>query len=110
MQETKSFMSEPDVSVVIITWKMKPMLRALLRSIYHHSKDIRFETIVVDNGSSDGTIEMVKDELPDVCIISNMQNRGIAPARNQAYLVAKGRYILSIDADMIFQDNTLYRT
>lgn len=96
-----------DVSVVIISWNMKPMLRDLLFSIYERSEGVRYEVIVVDNASADGTAEMVTAEFPNVRLVRNTENRGVAPARNQAYKLATARYIMSIDADMLLTENSL---
>jgi N-acetylglucosaminyl-diphospho-decaprenol L-rhamnosyltransferase len=100
-------MSAPDLSIIIITWKMRAMLESLLDSIYTYTKDIQYEIVVVDNHSQDGTVEMLKRRFPNVRLIENEENRGVAFARNQAFRVATGRYVLTLDADMQLVENSL---
>ncbi|MCX7611157.1 MAG: glycosyltransferase family 2 protein [Ignavibacterium sp.] len=96
-----------DVSVVIISWKMRDLLNKCLETLYYCTKEINFEVIVIDNDSQDGTYEMVKNNFPQVRLIKNSENRGVAPARNQGIKETKGKYILILDADMEFIDNSI---
>ena len=96
-----------DLSIVIITWKMKELVIALLRSIKEHTKGLSYEFIVVDNHSKDGTVELIQSEFPTVLLIKNSSNRGVSAARNQAFKVAQGRYIQLLDADMLLVENSL---
>lgn len=97
----------PDVSVVLISWKMRDMLHRMLSSLMDHSRSVRIEVICVDNGSADGTAEMVQQEFPSVRLIRNAENRGVAPARNQAIALAKGRFVAILDADMELVEDAL---
>ncbi len=65
------------------------------------------EIIVIDNGSSDGTIEMLSNEFPHVNIIRNQNNIGVARARNQGIRAAGGDYILMLDSDTEIKNNAL---
>lgn len=96
-----------DVSVVIISWKMRDLLWKCLLTIYQFTKEINFEVIVVDNHSQDGTSEMIEKEFQQVKLIKNSENRGVAPARNQGIKETKGKYILILDADMELIDNSI---
>jgi GT2 family glycosyltransferase len=96
-----------DCSIVIISWKMCGMLRAMLNSIVQHTKDCSYELIIVDNHSEDGTAEMVRTEFPSARLIENPVNRGVAPSRNQALPLARGRYVLILDADMLLVENSI---
>jgi len=87
-----------DLSVVIATWNARELLKDCLRSIYEHTSRVEFEIIVVDNASTDSTLDMLA-AFPEVVVIENQINRGVAPARNQGLQVAMGRYILLLDAD-----------
>jgi N-acetylglucosaminyl-diphospho-decaprenol L-rhamnosyltransferase len=97
----------PDLTVIIISWKMKAMLHELLCSITQHTSGIAYEVIVVDNHSGDGTSEMIRKEFPSAILIENSRNRGVAPARNQALSRANGRYVLLLDADMLLVENSI---
>jgi len=96
-----------DVSIVIITWKMKNLLFALLNSLKAYSFGFCYELIIVDNFSNDGTIEMIEKQFPEAILIKNNENKGVAPARNKGIQIAKGRYILILDADMEFVENSI---
>jgi GT2 family glycosyltransferase len=96
-----------DVSVILITYRMKDMLRALLESIREHTSGISTEIILVDNCSADGTVEMIRADFPGIRLIENDRNRGVAPARNQGLAVACGRYVVTLDADMVLTGNAL---
>ncbi len=96
-----------DLSVVIISWRMKSMLEDMLNSIKEYTKGITYELIVVDNNSQDGTSEMVRRAFPEAILIVNQENCGVAPSRNQAFPIAKGRYVITLDADMLLVENSL---
>jgi len=96
-----------DVSIVIISWKMKDLLRDCLASIYKHTNNIVFEVLLVDNNSQDGTHEMVAKKFPEVRIIRNSVNKGVAPARKQGMKLTTGKYILILDADTELIENSL---
>ena len=91
---------EYNVSIIIITWKMRDLLQKCLSSIYEYTKGISFELIVIDNFSNDGTIGMIEQNFPDIKLIKNKENKGVAPARNLGMKIAQGKYILILDADM----------
>jgi N-acetylglucosaminyl-diphospho-decaprenol L-rhamnosyltransferase len=89
-----------DLSIVIITWKMKNLLKSCLDSIYKYTKGVKFEIILIDNKSDDGTVEMIEKDFPEIRLVKNESNRGVAPARNQGLGLVKGKYILILDADI----------
>lgn len=68
---------------------------------------IRFEVIVIDNNSQDGTRELIESDYKEIILIKNSRNRGVAPARNQGIKIAKGKYILILDADMELRENSI---
>jgi len=96
-----------DVSVIIVNWNTKELLKKCLASVYEQKKNINYEVIAVDNGSTDGSVEMVKDEFPEVSIIENSKNRGFAAANNQGIKIAKGRYVLLLNSDTVVLDNAV---
>jgi len=89
----------PEVSITIITWNSRQLLQDCLESIYAGTRKVDFEVIVVDNGSRDDTVEMLRQCFPKVRLIENAANRGVAPARNQALRIARGDFVLILDAD-----------
>ena len=89
-----------DLSITIITWNCKSFVEKCLGGIFNKVNGVKFEVIVVDNNSTDGTKDMIKKRFPETSlIIENNVNKGVARARNQAIRASKGRYILLLDAD-----------
>lgn len=88
-----------DLSVVIVNWNVRDLLRGCLRSLYDGTQGLTFEIFVVDNGSADGSSEMVRREFPYVHLIPNAVNVGFARASNQAIRRSRGRYILLLNPD-----------
>src|SRR5690242_6279181 len=85
------------ISVVIVNWNRKELLRACLGSLAAQ-RNVHFETIVVDNGSTDGSAEMAAREF-DVQVICNAENRGFCAANNQGIAAARGELIALLNND-----------
>jgi GT2 family glycosyltransferase len=99
-----------DISIIIVNWNTRDLLEQCLKSIKDSvSKDIRYEVIVVDNGSSDGSAEMIRDIFPSVQIIKNNANYGYVYANNQGASVSKGRYLLLLNSDTLVLDDGIKR-
>ncbi len=94
-----------DLSIIIVSWNVEEKLKENLKSLYQSDKLVTFEVFVVDNNSSDNTLEMIKVNFPEVKIIANKENLGFARANNQAIKFSKGRHILLLNPDMrVFPD------
>lgn len=98
-----------DVSILIVNWNTREMTCDCLRSIYEQTREIRFEVILVDNASSDGSAEAIGRRYPQVTLIANHENRGFAAANNQAMAVATGRYVLLLNPDTIVLDGAIQK-
>ncbi|MFC2085251.1 glycosyltransferase family 2 protein [Bacteroidota bacterium] len=98
-----------DVSVIIVNYNALKLLRNCLKSIYTHTKGLKFEVIVIDNNSTDGDVGDLKEEFNELIIIKNDNNVGFGPANNQGIQIAKGKYILFLNNDTYFIENTLYK-
>jgi GT2 family glycosyltransferase len=96
-----------DISIVIVSYKVRDYLRNCLESIIRHSDPLRVEIIVVDNRSEDGTCEMVRTEFPTVKLIANDENSGFSKANNQGIKKSAGRYVLLLNPDTLLWENTL---
>jgi len=96
-----------DLSISIVNWNNKDFLKRCLDSIYSETEGIKYEVIVADNNSSDGSVEMLRCDFPDVRVISNLENKGYAKANNEIIKVSKGRYILILNPDTLILDNAL---
>jgi len=99
-----------DVSIIIVNWNTRDILRGCLDSIYKQTQGIDFEMTVVDNASSDGSAEMVRQDFPQVTLIANSENLGFAAANNQGMQAAKGRYILLLNPDTIILDGAIQKS
>ena len=90
-----------DISIIIVNWNTRQLLRNCILSIYENVNGLRYEIIVIDNGSSDNSANMVKKIFADVKLIVNKENRGFASANNQGILAAQGRYVLLLNSDTV---------
>ena len=88
-----------DLSIIIVNWNTRGLLRKCLRSIYNNTKKLTFEVFVIDNASRDGSVEMVKKEFPQARLARNKENLGFARGNNQGFLQTKGKYVLVLNPD-----------
>ncbi len=103
-------MAGVDVTVVIVSWNTRDILRDCLASVYAQTRNVSIEVVVIDNASADGSAQMVRGEFPRVRLIQNTDNRGFADANNQGMRVAMGRYVLLLNSDTIVLDGAIDRT
>jgi GT2 family glycosyltransferase len=102
-------LSELDVSVVIVSWNTRDILRNCLRSVFEQTREVSFDVCVVDNNSHDGSSEMVRAEFPEVKLIANAENRGFAAACNQGMRIAQARYVLLLNPDTVILEDAISR-
>jgi GT2 family glycosyltransferase len=88
-----------DLSILIVNYDTVGILRECLASIYQHPPSLCFEVLVVDNGSPDGSGQMVRQEFPQVRLLSLGENTGFARANNLALQQARGRLLLLLNSD-----------
>ncbi len=88
-----------DLSIVIVNWNGRSFLTRCLQSLQAACAGVSTETWLVDNGSNDGSLDLVRKEFPDVCLIANASNAGFARANNQAAERVRGRYLLLLNPD-----------
>ena len=89
---------QPDVSVVIVTWNGRPHLDTCLPSV-EAQRDVGVETIVVDNGSTDGTADYVRSRYPWVKLVPLTANLGFAGGNNAGVREARGRFVAFLNND-----------
>src|SRR5262249_60466235 len=97
--QTSAAAGPSDFTVGIATWNCRDRLRACLESLHAQPQGVRLETVVVDNGSTDGAADMVARDFPEVVLVRNAANRGFAAANNQAAGRARGRYLFFLHND-----------
>lgn len=90
-----------DLSISTVNWNTRDILRECLKSIYDTVHNLDFEVTIVDNGSSDGSKEMVENEFSRVKLIINNANRGDSVGNNQAIKISKGEFILLLNSDTV---------
>ena len=93
------------VSIIIVNYNTCDFLKNCLNSIIEQTKDIEYEILVSDNGSTDGSLEMLEKEFPTVRVIANVQNLGFGAANNRALEAAKGKYIFYLNSDTVLLNN-----
>ena len=96
-----------DISIIVVSFNTKDLLLDCLASIFETIKGISFEVWVVDNSSTDGTVEAIKERYPAIKIIRNMENLGFAAANNQAFRQMNGDYALLLNTDTVLTNGSV---
>jgi len=96
-----------DLSICTVSWNVKKLLKECIESVWSNTKNILFEMTVVDNNSSDDSVQMVQKEFPQVKLIRNNTNAGFTKASNQAIKISIGRYIILLNSDTKVVNNAL---
>ncbi len=89
----------PDISVVIVSYKVPALLRACLASIRREAVGSTYEVIVVENASGDDSADMVREQFPEVRLIALDENIGFAAGSNLGARAAEGEYVLMLNPD-----------
>lgn len=101
-------MKQIKLSIVILNWNslnyIEPCLQSVRKAI---PPDTNTEIIVIDNGSTDSSVQYIKNRHPDIKLIENDSNKGVAPARNQGFAIAEGKYILLLDIDTVVKNDAI---
>lgn len=90
-----------DMSIVLVCWNNKAYLDPCLKSLYEGGLKSSFDIVVIDNGSTDGSQQMLAEKYPDVKLIQNSGNVGLGKASNQGIEVTDGRHVLLLNNDTI---------
>src|SRR4051812_21612422 len=97
-----------DVSLIVISLNSRAFLRECLASVSAATwRGVSYEVVVVDNGSTDGTTEMLRREHPEVRLVANASNVGYCKAGNQGAAVAAGRHLLFLNDDILILDDAI---
>ncbi len=93
------------LSVIIVNYNVRYFLEQCLISVFKAIENIDAEVYVVDNISTDKSVEMVKEKYPQVKLIANQENVGFSKANNQAIRLSKGEYVLLLNPDTVVEED-----
>jgi GT2 family glycosyltransferase len=96
-----------DISIIVVSRNTKALVLDCLASIFATVKGVSFEVWLVDNNSTDGTLEAVRERYPAVNVIANRENLGFAAANNQAFQSMNGRYALLLNSDTTLNEGAV---
>jgi len=97
----------PDLSIILVCWNNKDYLEPCLDSLHESNMRYDYDVVVVDNGSTDGSQDMLREKYPQVKIIQNDHNVGLGKASNQGIEATSGRHILLLNNDTIVNGPSL---
>jgi N-acetylglucosaminyl-diphospho-decaprenol L-rhamnosyltransferase len=95
-----------DLAIIVVNWNTRELLKPCLDSATSAIEDLRGRIVVVDNGSTDGSIDLLRQAYPWVQVIENRDNVGFAAANNQALKLLDARHILLLNSDAVLLPNT----
>ncbi len=93
-----------EISIIIVSFNSRKFISKCLESISKCFKSLSYEIIIVDNGSKDGTIDILKEK-KEITLVQNGKNEGYARACNQGAKIAGGKYLFFANPDIEFEDN-----
>ncbi len=96
-----------DLSIVIVTHNSLSLVEECLRSIEQYPPSFSFETIIIDNASTDGTPEMIAGKFENVRLVANDENTGYSRGVNQGIKLGSGRMILILNPDIVLRDGSI---
>jgi N-acetylglucosaminyl-diphospho-decaprenol L-rhamnosyltransferase len=96
-----------NLSCVVVTWNSAGVVGECIRSLQGAARGVNMDVIVVDNGSRDETLDIVRATAPDARIIANPSNQGLAAANNQGIRASQSPYILICNPDVIFEPGSV---
>jgi GT2 family glycosyltransferase len=99
--------NRPDVSIVIVSFNTRSVLRECLESVARESSGLEVEIVIVDNNSSDGSPEMIAADFPHVRLVRSDVNLGFGAANNAALEGCRGRYIVLLNSDAFLCPDSL---
>lgn len=97
----------PLVSIIIVSYNTRALLERCLDSVERLSGHVSHELVVVDNGSVDGTLEMLRAKYPGVLVIATSENLGFGVANNLGARHARGEFLLLLNSDAAFLNDAL---
>ena len=103
-------MEKIDLSIIIPVYNAEPLLNRCLDSIFNQTTKYTYEVILVDDGSTDRSIDIIKSRKENNITLFQQKNSGPSAARNKGIELAKGDYIAFLDADDYWIDGFIEKT
>lgn len=88
-----------DLSIVFVNWNSTDYLRESIESLYHFTRNVSFEIIVVDNASPERDVDSLREQFPEIILIQSDKNLGFAGANNLGFRKSVGKYVLFLNPD-----------
>ncbi len=98
------------LSIIIVSYNTGDLLRKCLEAVSHSIENIETDVFVVDNNSHDDSVQIVKKEFPEYCLIRNARNSGFAAANNNAIKRSHSHYVLLLNSDAFLNEDALVKT
>lgn len=99
-----------DLSIIVVACSVKELIEECFTAVRNSDDTLNKEILYVDNGSTDGSVEMVETQFPEVTVIKSEVNLGFIRANNLAYPKARGKYVLMLNSDAFVGKETLKET
>lgn len=99
--------SQPELSILLISWNTRQMTLDCIASIYAQTSDTNFEVIVLDNASTDGSVEAIREQFPQVVVMAETVNHGFSVGTNLQVPRAWGSKILLLNTDTVVLDRAI---
>lgn len=96
-----------DVSIILVSYNTKELTRNCIKSIYEKAQGLKYDIWLIDNASSDGSQEMIKEEFPDVKLIESSENLGFGRANNLAIKQSEAKYMFLLNTDTVLVNNAV---
>lgn len=100
-------MKSPLISVVIVSFNTREILRGCLNQLYRAAAMVDLQVVVVDNDSKDGSAAMVRQDFPQVDLIESEVNLGFAAGNNLGFSAVRGEYVLLLNPDALVDERAL---
>lgn len=103
-------MIKPEVSIIILNYNTKETTANCVKSLISHTKSVRFEIILIDNASVDGSFEYLSKQFAQnskIELVKSRENKGFSNGNNLGVGMAKGKYVLFLNSDTLIKDNVI---
>ncbi|RKZ46817.1 MAG: hypothetical protein DRR16_10475 [Candidatus Parabeggiatoa sp. nov. 3] len=105
--DSSTHKTQVDISIIVVASSVKELIDECFTAVRNSNDRLNKEIIYVDNGSTDGTVQMVKEKFPETVIIESPTNLGFIRANNLGYPKANGKYVLMLNSDAFVGSDSL---